>query len=84
MVVAEDLESEQGRSAAGRIAVELRDNFACKMMCDDNVAPVDFVDIRELCARQEAKTKWSARDKTEIVLKPLSCVMEHGKGIKYH
>ena len=42
MAVADDPEPEEGRSAAAGIAVELRDSAACMMLCDDDVAPVDF------------------------------------------
>ena len=53
------------------------------MLCDDDVAPVDFFDIREMCARQEGKSKSSDDDKTEIVSGPLSSVMEHDKEIAF-
>ena len=83
MIVADDLETEPGKSAAARIDDEHRDSAACKMMCDDDVAPVDFFDSREMCARQEAKSTCSDGDKTELVLGPLSSVMEHDKGIEF-
>ena len=41
MAVADDLEPEEGGSAAAGIAVELRDGAACMLLCDDDVAPVD-------------------------------------------
>ena len=83
MIVADDLETEPGRSAAARIDDEYRDSAACKMMCDDDVAPVDFFDSRDMCARQEAKSTCSDGDKTELVLGPMSSVMEHDKGIEF-
>ena len=47
MVVADDLEPELGRIAAERIAVDLSDSAACKMMCDDadDVVPVELFNI---------------------------------------
>ena len=46
------------------------------MVCDDDLAPVDFFDIREMCVRQESKSTFSAGDKMELVLGPLSSVLE--------
>ena len=53
------------------------------MMCDNNVAPVEFSDIREMCSRKEGKSTCSDGDKMELVLGPLSSVMEHDNGIEY-
>ena len=50
------------------------------MMCVDDVAPVDFFDIREICVGQEAKSICSDSDKTELVSGTLSSVMEHDRG----
>ena len=52
MVVAGDVEPEPGRSVAARIAVKLRDSAACMMLCNDDVAPVVFIDSHVMCARQ--------------------------------
>ena len=83
MTVTEDVEPEEGGSTAAGIAVERRDSAACMMLCDDDVAPVEFSDKREMCARQESKSTCSDCDKTELELGPLSSVMEHDKGIEY-
>ena len=83
MTVAEDLETELGKSAAARIDVKNRNSDICKMMCDDDVAPVDVFGIREMCARQVAKITCSVGDKTKLVLGSLSSVMEHDKGIAF-
>ena len=53
------------------------------MMCDNDVAPEDFFDICEMGARQEAEKTSSDGDQTEIVLEPLSSVMERDKGIEF-
>ena len=52
MIVAEDKETEPGKSATARIYFELRDSAACMMMCDNDVVPIDFMNSREMCARQ--------------------------------
>ena len=52
IIVAEDLQTEPGRSAAARIDVEHRDSALRKMTCADDVVPVDIFDTREMCARQ--------------------------------
>ena len=52
IIVAEDLQTEPGRSARARIDVEHRDSAARKITCAHDVLPVDFFDTREMCARQ--------------------------------
>ena len=77
MVVADDSEPEPERSAAVRIAVEFSDSAAWMMLCDDDVVPVNFFDIRELCAIQEGKSMCSDGDTSDIVLgPPAECIGE--------
>ena len=75
MAVTEDAQPEEGGSAAAGIDVERSDSAACMMLCDDNVAPVEFSDKRERYTRQERMSTCLDGDKTELVLGPLSSVM---------
>ena len=54
MVVAYDLElePEPERSAGLWIDIKLRYSAASMMLCDDDVVPVNFIDIRKMWARQ--------------------------------
>ena len=57
MVVADDLEPEPGRSSAAGIAVELREGAACMMLCDDDVAPLDFSIIVSCMLGRKARVR---------------------------
>ena len=72
MVIADDLEPEAGKSAAARIATELRCSAECMMLCDNDVVSIVFF-ILVRCVL----------DRKETVLEPLSSVLEHNKGIEF-
>ena len=51
------------------------------LLCESDVTPVDFFDIRKMCARQVSKSTCLDGDKTGLVVGPLSSVLEHDDGI---